>query len=211
MAIGLTLPDEEHFLPSHSGHNNQLRLLHYPPVALADIDGQEATLTRMPAHSDWGSLTMVFQDNVGGLEVRKKMKLKFKKYLQPKTNKKKIRPASHTPHLFFSSFFLFPTLMISSGTGRRPQPPWQLYPRPTRSQLYNHERRRPNAAMEQRYPEIDSPPRRSSSSPDAFCYHKNKWFDDASALFHSLFCFSRRGFRGRVSSYLYERGEACKV
>lgn len=70
MAIGLDLPDHKHFLPSHSGNNNQLRLLHYPPVALADIDGQGARLTRMPAHTDWGSLTMVFQDGVGGLEVR---------------------------------------------------------------------------------------------------------------------------------------------
>lgn len=76
MAIGLDLPDEEHFLPSHSGNNNQLRLLHYPPVSLADIGGRAARLTRMPAHSDWGSLTMVFQDNVGGLEVSKILKEK---------------------------------------------------------------------------------------------------------------------------------------
>lgn len=93
MAIGLDLPDDEHFLPSHSGNNNQLRLLHYPPIALADIDGQEARLTRMPAHSDWGSLTMVFQDNVGGLEVR------FWK------KKKKIINTEPTPTLFFSSLY----------------------------------------------------------------------------------------------------------
>lgn len=92
MAIGLNLPDEEHFLPSHSGNNNQLRLLHYPPVAVADIYGEGARLTRMPAHSDWGSFTMVFQDNVGGLEVRfdntdKKLKEKKKKRIsKSKTN-----------------------------------------------------------------------------------------------------------------------------
>ncbi|CAF9932161.1 MAG: hypothetical protein HETSPECPRED_008283 [Heterodermia speciosa] len=69
MAIGIGLDDEEFFLSRHSGHNNQLRLLHYPPVPAADIESQRAS--RMPAHSDWGTLTMLFQDDCGGLEVEK--------------------------------------------------------------------------------------------------------------------------------------------
>lgn len=66
MAIGIGLSDEDHFLKSHSGHNNQLRLLHYPSVPAADLEGQS---TRMPAHCDWGSITLVFQDECGGLQV----------------------------------------------------------------------------------------------------------------------------------------------
>lgn len=144
MAIGLNLPDEEHFLPSHSGNNNQLRLLHYPPVAVADIHGEGARLTRMPAHSDWGSLTMVFQDNVGGLEVRfdntdKKLKGKKKRSLNRKQISTPFPP-------FFINLILFHKLIINvisfrCHTGRRPQPPWKLHPGPTRPQLHNHERR----------------------------------------------------------------------
>ena len=67
MAIGIGLDDDEFFLRRHSGNNNQLRLLHYPPVPAADIESQKAS--RMPAHSDWGTLTMLFQDDCGGLQV----------------------------------------------------------------------------------------------------------------------------------------------
>ena len=67
MALGVGLDDENYFIPTHSGHNNQLRLLHYPPVPAANIERQ--TSTRMGAHSDWGSITMVFQDDCGGLQV----------------------------------------------------------------------------------------------------------------------------------------------
>lgn len=67
MAIGIGLSDENHFLKYHSGHNNQLRLLHYPPVPAAVLEDQ--SMTRMPAHTDWGSITLVFQDECGGLQV----------------------------------------------------------------------------------------------------------------------------------------------
>ena len=66
LAVGLGL-DEEHLLRKHSGHNNQLRLLHYPPVqAQALEDGHAA---RCPVHTDWSSITLLFQDDCGGLEV----------------------------------------------------------------------------------------------------------------------------------------------
>ncbi|KAI9728083.1 MAG: hypothetical protein M1834_007799 [Cirrosporium novae-zelandiae] len=67
LALGLGLDDESFFLRFHSGHNNQLRLLHYPPVPASSIESHE--IARMPAHSDWGSITMLFQDDCGGLEV----------------------------------------------------------------------------------------------------------------------------------------------
>lgn len=67
MAVGLELPDQDYFLNYHNGHNNQLRLLHYPPVPASDLETNKSA--RMPAHTDWGSFTMLFQDECGGLQV----------------------------------------------------------------------------------------------------------------------------------------------
>ena len=66
LAIGIGL-DENYFMPFHSGNNNQLRLLHYPPVPAANLENE--SMARMPAHSDWGSITLSFQDDCGGLQV----------------------------------------------------------------------------------------------------------------------------------------------
>lgn len=68
MALGLGLDqDPDYFLRFHSGLNNQLRLLHYPPVETAKLASN--ALAHMPAHSDWSTLTMLFQDDCGGLQV----------------------------------------------------------------------------------------------------------------------------------------------
>lgn len=67
IAIGIGLDDEEFLLRFHSGENNQLRLLHYPPVERDKLSSN--AIARMPAHSDWGSITMLFQDDCGGLQV----------------------------------------------------------------------------------------------------------------------------------------------
>ncbi|TLD08461.1 uncharacterized protein PgNI_07178 [Pyricularia grisea] len=70
MASGMQLsPSEEaHLMASHAGSlNNQLRLLHYPPVSGASL--RRGELARMPAHSDWGTITLLFQDGAGGLQV----------------------------------------------------------------------------------------------------------------------------------------------
>lgn len=67
MALGLGLPSEDFFLRFHSGHNNQLRLLHYPAVPTARLESE--VFTRLDAHTDWPSITMVFQDDCGGLQV----------------------------------------------------------------------------------------------------------------------------------------------
>jgi isopenicillin N synthase-like dioxygenase len=50
---GLNLTEEEKELIAHqhSGHNNQLRLLYYPPVPAEALETQ--IVARMPAHSDW--------------------------------------------------------------------------------------------------------------------------------------------------------------
>ncbi|MGF1568365.1 MAG: isopenicillin N synthase family dioxygenase [Nodosilinea sp.] len=49
----------------HAAHNYTLRLLHYPPLEALPKPGQ----IRAGAHSDYGTLTLLFQDDVGGLEV----------------------------------------------------------------------------------------------------------------------------------------------
>ncbi|KAI0842569.1 thymine dioxygenase [Hypoxylon sp. FL0890] len=67
LAIGIGLEDEDFFLRFHSGENNQLRLLHYPPVEAEKLSSN--AVARMPAHSDWGTITMLFQDDCGGLQV----------------------------------------------------------------------------------------------------------------------------------------------
>lgn len=67
LAIGVGLDDEDFFLHFHSGENNQLRLLHYPPVEATKLSSN--AIARMPAHSDWGTITMLFQDECGGLQV----------------------------------------------------------------------------------------------------------------------------------------------
>ena len=62
-AIDFRLP-ESYFIDRH-GQNNILRLLHYPPVSGAVLDGQ----MRVGSHTDFGTLTLLFQDPSAGLEV----------------------------------------------------------------------------------------------------------------------------------------------
>ena len=67
MALGIGLEDENYFRPMHTGHNNQLRLLHYPAIPAELIENEKAT--RLDAHSDWPSITLLFQDDCGGLQI----------------------------------------------------------------------------------------------------------------------------------------------
>lgn len=67
LTLGIGLDNPAHLIKHHSGHSNQLRLLHYPPVAADDLESGKAA--RMPAHSDWSSITLLFQDDCGGLEI----------------------------------------------------------------------------------------------------------------------------------------------
>lgn len=56
---------------THSKQLFQLRLLHYPSLPAAQL--QRNLRTRIAAHSDFGSLTLLFQDGVGGLEIEDPM------------------------------------------------------------------------------------------------------------------------------------------
>jgi isopenicillin N synthase-like dioxygenase len=67
LALGIGLEDEDRLLKLHSGHYNQLRLLHYPPIPASVLEQGE--MERMPAHNDWSTITLLFQDDIGGLQV----------------------------------------------------------------------------------------------------------------------------------------------
>jgi isopenicillin N synthase-like dioxygenase len=65
MAAGLNLPGE-FFTGRHQGQNVTLRFLHYP----AGLPATSTTQLGAGAHTDYGSITLLYQDDVGGLEVR---------------------------------------------------------------------------------------------------------------------------------------------
>ncbi|KAF3005067.1 hypothetical protein E8E13_009558 [Curvularia kusanoi] len=66
LSTALEVPDPG-LSPTHSLSHFQLRLLHYPPLPAARLANN--TAARISAHSDFGSLTLLFQDAVGGLEI----------------------------------------------------------------------------------------------------------------------------------------------
>jgi isopenicillin N synthase-like dioxygenase len=63
-AIAFHLP--ETFFDDKHGQNYVLRMLHYPPIYQTPEPGQ----LRAGEHTDYGSITLLFQDEVGGLEVQ---------------------------------------------------------------------------------------------------------------------------------------------
>jgi len=67
IAIGLDLQDNFFDDKIHEQYHN-LRLLSYPAIK-TDILRKEGQ-ARAGAHSDYGTLTLLFQDSVGGLEVQ---------------------------------------------------------------------------------------------------------------------------------------------
>ncbi|EXJ84464.1 hypothetical protein A1O3_05132 [Capronia epimyces CBS 606.96] len=69
IATGMGL-DDEHFFDSYTdAGDNTLRLLHYPPVKRS-VWRDNPFQVRAGEHSDYGSITLLFQDHVGGLEVK---------------------------------------------------------------------------------------------------------------------------------------------
>jgi isopenicillin N synthase-like dioxygenase len=66
IALGMDLP-EQFFREYHTKKDNQIRLLHYPPVEAELL--RDGKMERIAAHSDFGTMTLLFQDEVGGLEV----------------------------------------------------------------------------------------------------------------------------------------------
>lgn len=68
VALGMRLPELffEEFL---NQDDNNLRLLHYPPVR-KEIFRRNPRQVRAGEHSDYGSITLLFQDRHGGLQAR---------------------------------------------------------------------------------------------------------------------------------------------
>ncbi|KAJ6113089.1 hypothetical protein N7512_008413 [Penicillium capsulatum] len=68
IALGMNLPEQffETYV-NESDHN--LRLLHYPPVR-KETFRKNPRQVRAGEHSDYGSITLLFQDRHGGLQVR---------------------------------------------------------------------------------------------------------------------------------------------
>jgi isopenicillin N synthase-like dioxygenase len=65
MAVGLGL-EADHFAAFIDRHTSALRALHYPALAGRHIEPGQL---RAGAHSDYGTLTLLRQDTVGGLQV----------------------------------------------------------------------------------------------------------------------------------------------
>jgi len=63
----LSLPSTDSLARHHAGSLFNLSLLHYPAVSAPLL--RSGAQTRIPAHSDFGTLTLLFQDAVGGLEI----------------------------------------------------------------------------------------------------------------------------------------------
>ena len=65
LALSLDL-QEEHFLSLYEYPQAMLRIIKYPPHP------QDGTLNQLGAgaHTDWGCITLLAQDDIGGLEVR---------------------------------------------------------------------------------------------------------------------------------------------
>lgn len=68
VALGIGLP-EDSLSKHHSGQENELRLVHYPSVPAQRLESGEAI--RLAAHTDFDTFTLLFQDDVGGLEVER--------------------------------------------------------------------------------------------------------------------------------------------
>ncbi|CAI7649217.1 unnamed protein product [Penicillium discolor] len=57
----------------HNKAENEFRLLHYPAVPASALE--DGTATRIAEHTDFGTITMLFQDSTGGLQVEDQQNL----------------------------------------------------------------------------------------------------------------------------------------
>lgn len=67
LSIALNLCPADELTQSHVASLFTMSLLHYPALPTKAL--LSGTHTRIPAHSDFGTLTLLFQDYVGGLEI----------------------------------------------------------------------------------------------------------------------------------------------
>ncbi|KAK1543524.1 hypothetical protein CPAR01_04157 [Colletotrichum paranaense] len=67
-ALAIALGVSEDYLKAlHNRAENEFRLLHYPAIPAMEL--ADGTATRIAEHTDFGTITMLFQDSVGGLQI----------------------------------------------------------------------------------------------------------------------------------------------
>jgi isopenicillin N synthase-like dioxygenase len=77
IGIGLGIPDPDFFVNQCNQQHCNLRLLHYPELSKGqsllamDDKNSPATTIRGACHTDFGTITLVAQDSVGGLQIQK--------------------------------------------------------------------------------------------------------------------------------------------
>jgi isopenicillin N synthase-like dioxygenase len=67
LSLALNLSPADSLGRYHAGSFFNYSLLHYPALSAQLL--RSGSLTRIPAHSDFGTLTLLFQDQAGGLEI----------------------------------------------------------------------------------------------------------------------------------------------
>lgn len=67
LSLALKLPLKESLSAYHGNSLFSFDLLHYPALPAQSL--RSGTLSRIRAHSDTGTLTLLFQDSIGGLEI----------------------------------------------------------------------------------------------------------------------------------------------
>ncbi|KAJ6091602.1 hypothetical protein N7467_003571 [Penicillium canescens] len=63
-ALKISAPD---LRALHNKAENEFRLLHYPAIPASEL--ADGSATRIAEHTDFGTITMLFQDSTGGLQV----------------------------------------------------------------------------------------------------------------------------------------------
>lgn len=63
-ALGIAASDLQSL---HDQAENEFRLLHYPAIPASELADNSAT--RIAEHTDFGTITMLFQDSIGGLQL----------------------------------------------------------------------------------------------------------------------------------------------
>lgn len=66
LGLGLSV---DYFSECHSKNNSCLRLLHYPVPEASESEDSSQLMIRCKAHSDYGSVTLLTTDGVGGLQA----------------------------------------------------------------------------------------------------------------------------------------------
>lgn len=186
LAVGIGLDDDEFLVRFHSGDNNQLRLLHYPPVERDKLCSN--AIARMPAHSDWGSLTMLFQDDCGGLQVE----------------------AVTAPGAFVDARPMEGALVMNVGDLLMR---WSNGEVLLRCYARAWQAERPPADTKAhatcRVPQVDAASGHGAAG--RWRGGGRRHGHDEGSLFHPVLCVARRSGRHRMPAWVRERGEPTKV